>query len=53
MDVCKSCWKSIQDRKVPEMAVVNGLMSDLVPKEIADLNLIELITIQRKRPIQV
>ena len=53
VDVCKSCWKSIQDRKVPEMAIVNGLMSDLVPKEIADLNAIELICIQRIRPIQV
>ena len=53
IDVCKSCWASIEKRKMPEMALVNGLMSDQIPKCIADLNAIELICIQRIRPIQV
>jgi len=53
VDVCKSCLASIEKRKVPDMALVNGLMSDQIPKCIADLNAIELICIQRIRPIQV
>ena len=53
IDVCKSCWASIIKGKVPETALVNGLTSDQIPKCIADLNAIELICIQRIRPIQV
>lgn len=38
---------------MPEMAVANSLFSTDIPKEIADLNWIELMCIQRVRPIQV
>jgi hypothetical protein len=53
IDVCKNCWSCIDKRKVPDVAAVNGLMSEKVPKDIADLNMIELILIQIIRPIQV
>lgn len=53
VDVCEACWKYLKKKRVPPMAVANGLKSEEVPDVLKDLNEIELICIQRVRHIQV
>jgi len=53
VDVCNSCWNKIKKGRCPEMSMANGLLPDEVPDVIKDLNWIELMCIQRIRPIQV
>lgn len=53
VDVCYRCWRSIRDKKMPELAVGNGLLVVHPPQEIFALNWIELMCIQLARPVQV
>ena len=48
--ICSSCHKALKAKKVPNLAVVNGLEVDEIPHQIDELNSLEAVFISRRIP---
>ena len=52
LHVCDNCWCSLNSNALPAQCILNGLLTDPVPKELSKLNSLETQLIQRAKPFQ-
>ena len=50
--ICKHCQPFLDDNKLPNTCVLNGLYSEEIPKELSQLNALGRQLVQRAKPFQ-